>query len=296
MAQPKLLLILNPTAGTMRAKNALFPLVNTFCRSEYQVSVHVTACRGDARQVCKDRASAYDLIVCCGGDGTLNEVIDGLIESGSDTALGYIPMGSTNDFAQSLKLPLQPQKAAQAVVSGAEDRMDVGVFNGNRRFAYIASFGAFTAASYSAPQASKNALGHFAYILEGIKELSSIQSYTIQVETDDRNFEGEYVFGAVCNSTSVAGLVRLNKGLVDMSDGLFEVILVKQPRTVADLHKIVLSLNTGEFDKNMFEFFKTRSITFRCQKPMAWSLDGEYQEGAQTVTVENRHHALLLRH
>ena len=296
MSQPQLLLILNPAAGKMRAKTAVFSIVNTFCGGGYQVSVHITSCQGDAREVCKERASKYDVIVCGGGDGTLNEVIDGLIESGANTPLGYIPMGSTNDFAQSLKLPLQPQKAALAIVNGDNNYMDVGVFNHSRRFAYIASFGMFTAASYSAPQATKNALGHFAYILEGIKELSAIQSYRVKVEAEGQTFEDEYVFGAVCNSTSVAGLVRLNEGLVDMSDGLFEVILVKRPHTVADLHKIVLSLNTGEFDKDMFEFIKAGSVTIQSEQPMSWSLDGEYQAGSETVTIENKHHALLLRH
>ena len=296
MPQPKLLLIVNPTAGKMRSKTAMFTLVDGFCRGGYRVTVQTTAARGDARQAAADMAGDHDLVVCCGGDGTLNEVIDGLLSVDATIPLGYMPTGSTNDFANSLGLPSQPEKAARAIVKGADHPIDAGLFNGTRYFAYIASFGAFTAASYNAPQSTKNALGHFAYILEGIKELSALQSYSVQVETEDRTVHDDYVFGAVSNSTSVGGLVRLDAGIVDMSDGLFEVILVRQPRTPADLSKILLALNTGVLENNeMFEFFKASKITFRMDQPAPWSLDGEFDEGAAVVTVENRAHALILR-
>lgn len=297
MAQPKLLLIINPAAGKMRSKAAMFSLVDIFCRAGYRVTVQTTADRGDARQAAADMAQEHDVVVCCGGDGTLNEVIDGLLSGGAEVPLGYVPAGSTNDFAHSLGLFSQPEKAARAIVDGVDQKIDVGIFNGGRHFAYIASFGAFTAASYSAPQASKNALGHFAYILEGIKELSALQSYRVRVETKERAFEDEYMFGAVSNSTSVAGLVRLDESLVDMSDGLFEVILVRKPRVAGDLSKILLALNTGVFEGNdMFDFFKASDVTFRMETPAAWSLDGEFDEGATVVTVKNRHHAFTLRH
>ena len=294
---PKLLLIVNPAAGKMRSKTALFTLVDTFCRGGYQVTTYITAARDDARRVTALWASTYDLVVCCGGDGTLNEVMDAFIGNDIRVPLGYIPAGSTNDFASSLKLPLQPQKAALAIVNGKESPIDVGVFNNDRRFSYIASFGVFTAASYSAPQAAKNTWGHFAYILEGLKELSAIQSYRVRVTTDEHTFEDDYLFGAVCNSTSVAGLVRINQGVVDMSDGLFELVLVRQPKSVADLSKILQSLNTGKFDgNNMFDFCKTSSVTFSSASSMPWSLDGEYQAGCQTVTIQNQHNRLLFRH
>ncbi len=294
---PKLLLIVNPAAGKMTSKTALFTVTNVFCRGGYQVTTYITAARDDARRITALWAAEYDLVVCCGGDGTLNEVMDALVGNGIRTPLGYVPAGSTNDFASSLKLPTGPQKSAQAIVNGQELPIDVGSFNGARRFAYIASFGAFTAASYNAPQTAKNTWGHFAYILEGLKELSAIQSYRVQVKTDDHTFEDEYLFGAVCNSTSVAGLVHINQGIVDMSDGLFELVLVRRPKSVADLSKILQSLNTGTFEGNeMFDFCKTSSVTFRCDTAMPWSLDGEYQEGQKKVTITNQHNALLLRH
>lgn len=296
MAQLRALLIVNPVAGKTKGKAALFTLVDGLCRHGYRTTVHTTAARGEARNIAQALAGQHDLVVCCGGDGTLNEVIDGLLACKTSVPLGYIPAGSTNDFANSLGLKAQPAAALRAVLEGHDTPMDIGLFNNTRHFAYIASFGAFTAASYNAPQATKNALGHFAYILEGSKELFSVQAYPVTVRTDTAEYTGDYVFGAVCNSTSVAGLVKLNAGMVDMTDGLFEVILVRRPKNAGDMGKIIASLNTGEFDSAVFDFFKARSVTFTMSKPLPWSLDGEYAEGTQIVTVENMAQSVLIRH
>lgn len=292
----KVLLIINPVAGKAKGRTALFPLADGLCRAGYIPTVHVTGARGEARRITEELAAHHDLVICCGGDGTLNEVIDGLLTCKKQVPLGYVPAGSTNDFANSLHLKSQPASALQNILNGRGDAMDVGFFNGTRHFSYIASFGIFTAASYSVPQTTKNALGHFAYLLEGSKELFSVQSYKIVAQTADERYEGEYLFGAVCNSTSVAGLVKLNAGMVNMSDGLFEVILVRRPTNAAELAQILNSINTADFDSELFDFFKASEVTFSMEKPLPWSLDGEYAEGAQTVTIKNIPQSILLRH
>ncbi len=296
MEQKRVLLILNPVSGKARGKSALFPITDTLCRAGYTPTVHITSARGDARRVAAEKAGEFDLIVCFGGDGTLNEVMDGLLSVGSKVPLGYIPAGSTNDFANSLHLKSQPVAALRDVLNGRVDSIDVGSFNGERHFSYIASFGIFTAASYSVPQTTKNALGHFAYLLEGSKELFTAQSYHVRVKTEEKSCEGEYLFGAVCNSTSVAGLVRLNEGIVDMSDGLFEVILVRQPQNAAELARILNSINTGEFDPHLFDFFHASKAVFHMPHEISWSLDGERAEGGKTVTIANVPHAICLCH
>ncbi len=295
-AKQKVLLIINPVAGKAKGRAALFPLTDGLCRAEYVPTVHITGARGDARYVTEQLAAYHDLVICCGGDGTLNEVIDGLLACKKQVPLGYIPAGSTNDFANSLRLKAQPAGALRNILDGHDDAMDVGLFNGARHFSYIASFGIFTAASYKAPQTAKNALGHFAYLLEGSKELFSVHSHQIVVQTADKCYEGDYLFGAVCNSTSVGGLVRLNAGIVDMSDGLFEVILVRRPTNAGELARILNSINTADFDSELFDFFKASEVTFSMKQPLPWSLDGEYAEGGETVTVKNIPHAILLRH
>ncbi|MBQ9861329.1 MAG: diacylglycerol kinase family lipid kinase [Clostridia bacterium] len=295
-AGQRVLLIINPVAGKAKGRAALFPITDGLCRAGYLPTVHVTGTRGDARRITEQLAAQHDLIICCGGDGTLNEVIDGLLTCKKQVPLGYIPAGSTNDFANSMHLKKQPAAALRNILDGHDDAMDVGSFNGVRHFSYIASFGIFTAASYNAPQTTKNALGHFAYLLEGSKELFSVQSHQIVAQTADKRYEGDYLFGAVCNSTSVAGLVKLNAGIVDMSDGLFEVILVRRPTNAAELARILNSLNTADFDSELFDFFKTSEVTFFMKKPLPWSLDGEYAEGAETITVKNIPRTILLRH
>ncbi|MBR5540119.1 MAG: diacylglycerol kinase family lipid kinase [Clostridia bacterium] len=295
-SRPKVLLIVNPVAGKTKGRTALFPLTEGFCRAGYIPTVHVTGARGDARHITEQLAAQHDLVVCCGGDGTLNEVIDGLLACEKQIPLGYIPAGSTNDFANSLHLKTQPVAALRDILGGSNDAMDIGLFNGVRHFSYIASFGIFTAASYNAPQTTKNALGHFAYLLEGSKELFSVQSHQIVAQTADKRYEGDYLFGAVCNSTSVAGLVKLNAGMVDMSDGLFEVILVRRPMNPAEIARVLNSINTADFDPELFDFFKASEVTFTMKEPLPWSLDGEYAEGAATITVKNVPQAILLRH
>lgn len=295
-SKPRVLLIINPVAGKTKGRTALFPLADGLCREGYVPTVHVTGARGDARRITEELAVQHDLVVCCGGDGTLNEVIDGLLACKKQVPIGYIPAGSTNDFANSLHLKMQTAAALRNILDGHDDAMDVGLFNGTRHFSYIASFGIFTAASYNAPQTTKNALGHFAYLLEGSKELFSVQSHQIVAQTADKRYEGDYLFGAVCNSTSVAGLVKLNAGIVDMSDGLFEVILVRRPTNAAELARVLNSINTANFDPELFDFFKASEVTFAMPKPLPWSLDGEYAQGGETITVKNIPHAILLRH
>lgn len=292
----KALLIINPVAGKTGGRTALFPLTDGLCRAGYMPTVYVTGARGEARDIAEKFAAQHELVICCGGDGTLNEVIDGVLACGAHVPLGYVPAGSTNDFANTLHLKARPAAALKDILGGRDDEMDVGLFNNSRHFSYIASFGIFTAASYNAPQTAKNALGHFAYLLEGSKELFSVQSYHITVQGDKQRCEGDYLFGAVCNSTSVAGLVKLNAGMVDMSDGLFEVILVRRPKNAAELARVLNSINTAEFDPELFDFFKASELTFTMPAPLPWSLDGEYAAGTETVTVHNVPRAIILRH
>ena len=218
----KAMIIINPRAGKMRAKTALFDVAETFCRAGYEPVVQITAEKGDGIRFAKKAAKEkFDLVVCLGGDGTLNEVISGIIDSGSSVPLGYIPTGSTNDFARTLGLATVPKKAAERIVSGTPNFVDAGKFGDDRYFTYIASFGMFTAVSYNTQQTTKNVMGHMAYVLEGIRDIGLVKPYHIKVSTPDKTYEGDYIFGSVTNSTSVGGIVKLEKSLVDLSDGLY---------------------------------------------------------------------------
>lgn len=289
----KLLLIVNPVAGKKKLRNHLFTITNAFCGSDYLVTTQITKSRGHAFSIAKEHALEYDLVVCCGGDGTLNEVIDGILESDIRTPIGYIPAGSTNDFASSAGLAAMPSKAAAAIINGKSYDIDIGLF-GKRHFSYIASFGAFTAASYNASQEMKNVLGHMAYIFEGIKELPAIHPYHMKIETDGKVYEDDYVFGSVSNSTSIAGIVKLKPDMVDLCDGLFEVTLVKNPTSLSNLNKIIHSISASDFDNEMFEFFKASKLSVTSEVPISWTLDGEHVPEVQTVSIQNLCGALSL--
>lgn len=276
------------------AKN-LADIIAVFNRAEYATRVHITARSGDATNAVRIHGREVDLIVCCGGDGTLNETITGLIRENLHLPVGYIPTGSTNDFANTLRLSNDPIDAAKKIVNGTVRAYDIGKF-GDRYFTYIASFGAFTKTSYTTPQNTKNALGHVAYLLEGIQELSKLQTEHVRLEIDGEVLEDDFLFGAVCNSTSVGGILTLNSDLVDLSDGKFEVFLVRAPKNLQELHECLMALKSQEYNCAMVTFRSAKQIKIRTDAPMTWSLDGERADCPDTVMIETLHRRMSLMH
>ena len=289
----KMLFIMNPFAGMRKANRHLADIIATFNRANYEVRVHMTAGQGDAAAVAAQNAANVDLIVCAGGDGTFNETINGVLESGADTPIGYIPCGSTNDFAASLKLPTNPVKAAQLIVEGSPKRYDVGKF-GSRHFSYVASFGAFTRASYATPQNVKNALGHTAYLLEGIQEISQLRPSHVRIELEDRVIEDDFLFGAISNSISVGGILTLDPKQVDMTDGKFELLLVRAPKDLLEVSECIVALQKQQYNCSMMTFVSASRLTVYADPQMLWTLDGEREAGHSVVEVENLHHAIRL--
>lgn len=289
----RVLIILNPCAGTKQANKSFVDIIDIFCRAGYEAVVATTEKRGDGTEFARSRAKDFDLIVAIGGDGTFNEVIAGVIESGEGVPLGYIPAGSTNDFASSLSLSKNVVQAARDIVTGIPRSLDIGCFNG-RYFSYVASFGAFTRASYEAPQSVKNALGHLAYILEGIKDIPSIRPEKIRLKMEQGVYGGDYLFGAVSNSTSVGGILTLSDELVDMNDGMFEVLLIKSPANILELNQILLALTMQNYNSPMISFFNSSELEIEADPSMPWTLDGEYQEGSEAITIKNLHGAIRL--
>ncbi len=291
----KITLIVNPVAGKMKVKSNLYEILQRFCYADYSVNVCITKERGDAIRIASEQtAESCDAVVCAGGDGTLNEVICGIMRSDSGIDIGYIPCGSTNDFAQSMKLSTNPILACERIIEGQAVPFDVGLFDGKRNFSYISSFGAFTEASYNTPQQMKNAFGHFAYIIESVKSLGNIKPYKVSVVANGKTFSGEYVFGAVANSTSIAGVLKLPEGGVDTSDGMFEVILAKNPQDASELNELVGAIVTANLKSRMLTSFKASKVEFRSETPLSWTLDGELELGGERVTIENLHNKIRL--
>lgn len=284
---------MNPYAGTRHAVKNVVDIISIFNRADYDVLVYMTAGQGDAIRITREKAKDLDLVVCAGGDGTFNETISGILQSGADVPVGYIPCGSTNDFASSLKLPGNVLQAAKAIVEGQPVTYDVGLF-GDRYFSYVASFGAFTKASYATPQNVKNALGHMAYILGGISELSQIRKEHVRIELDDQTIEDDFIFGAVSNSTSMGGILTLDPKQVDMRDGKFELLLVRAPKNLAEIGECIQALQTQKYNCSMMTFLSTQNLTVYAKPEMPWTLDGERADGQEQIQIRNLHHAIRL--
>lgn len=289
----KLLFVMNPNAGTRKAKRCLSDILSVFSRAEYSVTVYITAERGDATRVVRQGAPSFDLVVCCGGDGTFNETVNGLMQSGAATPIGYIPAGSTNDFAASLNLPTDPVEAAQSIVNGHPVHYDLGQFD-DRYFSYVASFGAFTRTSYATPQNVKNILGHAAYLLEGIKDISQIRPLHIKMELDNETVEDDFIFGSISNSTSVGGILTLDANQVNMSDGAFEILLVRAPQKMGELTECIQALKAKRYDCRMITFRTSTHIRVTSETDLVWTLDGERADAGSVVDIANRHLALTL--
>ena len=293
MTQRKLLFIVNPRAGRSKSRSPLFDAISVFSEAGYLTSLHKTSAPGDASVTAAREGEEYDLIVAAGGDGTLNEVITGLMRLEKRPPLGYLPQGSTNDFAASLQISGNPVTAARAIVRNVPRMLDIGQWN-ERYFVYVASFGAFVKSSYSAPQAAKNALGHFAYILEGMKDLNTLRPYRIRLTADGETLDGEYLFGAVCNSTSIGGLMKLDPERVVLDDGKFEMLLIPNPKTAQDLQNLVLALLDQHYDREGLVFRHVSSIHLETEQDLPWSLDGEYAASSPVVDIENRQQSLTM--
>lgn len=284
----KMLFVMNPYAGQRRANRYLADILSIFNRAGYRVESYMTGARGEATDIVRQYAPEMDLVACCGGDGTFNETVNGLLHSEVNIPVGYIPAGSTNDFAASLGLPTNILQAAETVVTGEPSDLDVGKF-GDRYFSYVASFGAFTRTSYATPQNVKNALGHAAYILGGISELSQLRTEHVKLQLDDEIVEDDFLFGAVSNSTSVGGVLSLDPKQVDLRDGKFEVLLLRSPRELGELSECIRAVQTAEYNCKMLTFTPASRITIWANAGMPWTLDGEMEPGHEEVTIENIH-------
>lgn len=287
----KLLFVYNPRAGKEMLKPRLSDVLDIFVKAGYEVTVHPTQAYRDAYYQIKEyEVGKYDLIACSGGDGTIDEVATGMMkrrEMGKDVVpVGYIPAGTTNDFAKSLHIPRKPLAAADNAVKGVPFPCDIGKFN-DSVFVYIAAFGIFTDVSYETDQAVKNVLGHMAYILEGAKRIFNIPSYKIKVEHDEEVIEDEFIFGMVTNSRSVGGFSNMVGKNIVFDDGLFEVTLIKTPKNPIALQEIIAALLIEQVDTKHMYTFKTKKITFDSVEEIPWTLDGEFGGEQDYVEIEN---------
>ena len=287
----KMLFIYNPKAGKAQIRNKLADILDVFTRGGYEITIYPTQRSEDAMEKTEKRSKEYDIAVCSGGDGTLDEVVTGMIRSGFRTPIGYIPAGSTNDFGGSLGLPKNMVRAAENIVNVNDFACDVGSFNEDV-FVYIAAFGLFTDVSYETGQDMKNVLGHMAYLLEGMKKLRDIKSYHMKITTQDTVIEDDFLYGMITNSVSVGGFKGITGKYVDLSDGMFEVTLVKVPRSLDELNQTLAALAQRDIDTAQMYCFKTSWLKVETEEEVAWTLDGEFGGRHTEIVIENQKQAL----
>ncbi|MCD7804125.1 MAG: diacylglycerol kinase family lipid kinase [Oscillospiraceae bacterium] len=284
MNEKRLLLVYNPNSGTKTIAKKLSDIVDTFTKGGYEVTVHPTQRRLDCLETVSENCNAgYDRIVIAGGDGTLNEAVNGFIRADYRNSFGYIPCGSTNDFSKSVGIPTRTLDAAKTAIEGVPFVCDVGSLNG-RYFAYVAAFGTLAEVSYSTPQNAKNQLGFSAYILEGLASLPAMTSYKLTFESEERSGKGDYLLGLILNTVHVGGMKIRGVDDIRLDDGKFEVLLIKNPKNTAELNHIIASVMKLDFDNEYMDGFKTSKLTLKCKTPIAWTVDGE-KGGEYTESV-----------
>lgn len=290
----KLLFIYNARAGKGIIKSKVADIVDIFVKNGYEVTIYPTQYYLDGQRKVKEEAKDYDLIVCSGGDGTLNEVVSGMMEVDKKIPIGYIPAGSTNDFSTSLGIPKQPLKAAETAVCGRPFASDIGTMNG-KYFVYVAAFGLFADVSYQTKQEMKNLLGHSAYLIEGVKRLYNIPSYALKVQYDDRELSGDYIHGMVTNSISVGGFKNITGKEVQLDDGMYEVVLIRRPQNPMQLNEVLTAILSGDLNAANIDSFKTSHLRITCEEEFPWTVDGEFGGEHNVVEIINHKHAVHIQ-
>lgn len=291
----KLLLLANIHSGKGIVEEQLPAIINYYNKADYEVTVYISQYSGHIKEIAQTRGSDFDVLVCSGGDGTLNEVVNGIADIDRKPVIGYIPAGSTNDFASSMGIPLNIEDSYKKAVDGEIFNLDIGKIN-DRHFVYVAAFGLFTNISYETPQNIKNILGYQAYLLEGVRQLTNIKSYRLEIEYDEGIIKDDIMIGLVSNSNSIAGMKTIFRNYADLNDGLFEVLLVKAPKNVNLLRSIVTSIVEKNFDAELFYSFKTSHISIKCDEEINWTIDGEYCGTFNTADINVINKALAIKH
>ncbi|MBO4940989.1 MAG: YegS/Rv2252/BmrU family lipid kinase [Clostridia bacterium] len=291
----RMLFVFNPLSGKGNIKNKLLGIINIFVKNGWEVTVRPTQSAGDAFGFVRDNAQNFELLVLSGGDGTLNEGIRGLmsLEKENRPHLGYIPAGTTNDFAANMKISKNMNRAALDIMSGETFACDIGSFN-NKNFVYVAAFGAFTDVAYDTPQQNKNMFGHLAYVMEGAKKLSNIKAYQLKMICGDETLTGEFIYGMVSNTNYLGGMKAEKAFRAELNDGLFEIILVKKPKNILETQNLLTCLVTQELNPEYFTVIRGSEVTFISDEAIPWTLDGEFGGAVKEAIISNEQQAVTL--
>lgn len=297
----QMLLIRNPAAGkkqiARKAARRLSQVVAQLEQNGYHVDVQVTQKAGDAQVIAEKLAGQYDVVTCYGGDGTLHEVVNGLMHTSTQIPVGYLPAGTTNDMARGLHLPVGLRKTAQVLLNGRTAAQDIGCFNDSVFFSYVASFGALTSIAYTTPQWIKNRLGYLAYLLQVLRCLAELRPYALEMKIDGKECKkGRYLFGSISNTYSISGIFRFKPEDVCLNDGQFELMLIRYPENILEFFQIAANLIRRTTDGHFVIFRHVHTVEFRFDEATSWTVDGEDGGASRAVRIRNLPRALTFIH
>lgn len=291
----KVLTIINPTSGKGNIANYANEIKHNLEKQDMEVNMQLTKEGYNAKKIILDNIEGQDLILICGGDGTFNEAVSAIMESGVQVSIAYIPLGTTNDLARSLNMPIKDISITRKLLESKAKVLDIGKFNENRYFTYIAAFGIMTDVAYKTSQKAKNKFGKLAYYMKAIKELIKIPTYKVKIKFDEEELEGEFIYGGISNSMSIAGFRWFNEEDIDLSDGKFEAIFIRKPKKLSGYFRLLNDFRHKDYMVNRdFVYFKASNIQIQTDKNVAWTIDGEYAGDMNFVEIENINKAIEL--
>lgn len=291
----KVLTIINPTSGKGNIANYANEIKHNLEKQDMDVNIQLTKKGYNAKKIILENIEGQDLILICGGDGTFNEAVSAIMETGVQISIAYIPLGTTNDLARSLNMPIKDISITKKLLESKAKVLDIGKFNEDRYFTYIAAFGVMTDVSYKTSQKAKNKYGKIAYYLKAIKELIKIPTYKVKIKFDEEELEGEFIYGGISNSMSIAGFRWFNEEDVDLSDGKFEAIFIRKPKKLSGYFRLINDFRHKDYMVNRdFVYFKASNIQIQTDKNVAWTIDGEYAGDMNFVEIENINKAIEL--
>lgn len=291
----KVLTIINPTSGKGNIANYANEIKHNLEKQNMEVNMQLTKKGYNAKKIILDNIEGQDLILICGGDGTFNEAVSAIMETGVQISIAYIPLGTTNDLARSLNMPIKDISITKKLLESKAKVLDIGKFNEDRYFTYIAAFGVMTDVSYKTSQKAKNKYGKIAYYLKAIKELIKIPTYKVKIKFDEEELEGEFIYGGISNSMSIAGFKWFNEEDIDLSDGKFEAIFIRKPKKLSGYFRLLNDFRHKDYMVNRdFVYFKASNIQIQTDKNVAWTIDGEYAGDINFVEIKNINKAIEL--
>ena len=287
--------IINPTSGKGNIANYANEIKHNLEKQNMEVNMQLTKKGYNAKKIILDNIEGQDLILICGGDGTFNEAVSAIMETGVQISIAYIPLGTTNDLARSLNMPIKDISITKKLLESKAKVLDIGKFNEDRYFTYIAAFGVMTDVAYKTSQKAKNKYGKIAYYMKAIKELIKIPTYKVKIKFDEEEIEGDFIYGGISNSMSIAGFKWFNEEDIDLSDGKFEAIFIIKQKKLSGYIRLINDFRHKDYMVNRdFVYFKASNIQIQTENNVAWTIDGEYAGDLNFVEIENINKAIEL--